>query len=65
MTDKNELPPPEQEPEPLNTDAVAEAVKNLRAVCDNARTNFRPPGLLLDEIDQAVKGIEAALKPAE
>jgi hypothetical protein len=63
MTDeKNELPPPEPEP---NNEAVSAAVANLRAVMDNARQFHRPPGLLLDEFELAVKGIEDALKPAE
>ena len=59
MTDTNTLPPPEPEP---NNEALTAAVANLRAVMDNARQFHRPPGLLLDEIDQAVKGIEDALK---
>ena len=62
MTDKTELPTPEPEP---NNEVMTAAVANLRAVMDNARMFHRPHGLLLDEIDQAVKVIEAALKPAE
>jgi hypothetical protein len=62
MTDeKTELPPPEPEPD---NEALTAAVANLRAVMENARQFHRPPGLRLEEIDLAVKGIEGALKPA-